>query len=130
MLVPMRIHVGSKNNIVPIFLRTLVLAADTESAAGILTGLGKTAQAFNTATLTAYYKRSNEAAATAITLVAGTIGTFVSGGFIKVDDTNMPGLYEFSIPNDVVRKGAKSAVISFKGITGVEEISLLLDLID
>lgn len=128
MLVPMDIKAGSKRNIVPIFFRTLILAADTESAAGIITGLGKAAVAYNTATLTAYYKRQGEAAATAITLAAGTIGTFVSGGLILVDDTNAPGLCEFGIPDTVVRKGAKWATISFKGITGVEEITLLLNL--
>lgn len=129
MLVGAFIKPGSKRNIARLFFRNLILAADAESGPDVLTGTGKTAIAYNTATLTAYYIRQGQTTATAITLAAGTIGTWSSGGFIKIDDTNMPGLYEFGIPDAAVAHGADYVDITFKGITGVEQITLHVELI-
>jgi hypothetical protein len=54
------------------------------------TGAGKTGLAYNTASLTCYYKRSSGTAAVAVTLVdITTLGTYVSGGFKEIDATRM-----------------------------------------
>jgi hypothetical protein len=83
-------------------------------------GAGKTALAYNTSGLTCYYKRSNGTAAVSVTLAnITTLGTFVSGGFKLIDDTNMPGLYEFHPPNAALASGAKWVTFYFQGVSGL-----------
>lgn len=85
------------------------------------TGGGKTGLAFNTASLAAYYIRPGDASATAISLATATVGTWATGGFKEVDATNMPGLYEFSVPDALLNAtGTKRHVtILFKGAAGM-----------
>ena len=97
---------------------------DSSSTTGaLLTGL-----VFNTASLTAYYNLEGAAgAATAITLVTATKGTWTSSGFIVIDGTNMPGWYELHIPNAALT-GAKSVAIHLKGATNMVPVALLVEL--
>ena len=62
------------------------------------TGAGKTA--LTNASVTAFYFRPGDTTTTgrSITLASGTLGTWSSGGFIQVNATDMPGLYEIGIP--------------------------------
>jgi hypothetical protein len=84
------------------------------------TGAGKTGLAYNTASLTCYYKRSNGTAAVAVTLVdITTLGTYVSGGFKEIDSTHMPGAYEFHPPNAAFNSGAKYVTFYFVGAAGM-----------
>jgi hypothetical protein len=84
------------------------------------TGAGKTGLAFNTASLTCYYKRSNGTASVAVTLAdITTLGTFTSGGFKAIDGTNMPGLYEFHPPDAAFASGAKEVTFFFQGASGL-----------
>jgi len=86
------------------------------------TGAGKTGLAYNTGSLTCYYKRSNGTASVAVTLAnITTLGTFVSGGFKEIDGTNMPGIYEFHPPDAAFASGAKEVVFYFKGASGMVE---------
>jgi hypothetical protein len=62
------------------------------------TGAGLAGLLFNSAGLAAEYRREGEGAATAITLVTATLGTWTSGGF-KADGTR--GYYEVGLPNAV-----------------------------
>jgi hypothetical protein len=62
------------------------------------TGAGLAGLAFNSAGLTAEYRREGEATATAITLVTATLGTYTASGF-KADGTR--GYYELGVPNAV-----------------------------
>lgn len=93
--------------------RISVWLADSSST----TGAGLAGLAFNTASLTCYYWREDEgnAGATAVTLATATRGTFTSSGFIEKDATNMPGEYEFGLPNAAIASGAKWVKVMFKG---------------
>lgn len=93
----------------------------------VATGAGRTGLAFNTAGLTCYYRR-NGGSVTAITLATMTLGTWVSGGFVQVDATNMPGLYEFGIPNAVLASGADDVVIMFKGASNMVPVPVEIQL--
>jgi hypothetical protein len=109
---------GSTSNIFLIFIE------DSASA-----GNGKTGLAYNTGSLTAYYKRDAGTAAVSITLVTiTTLGTFASGGFKEVDATNMPGVYEFHPPDAALSAGAKSVKILIKGASGMWPVEVNIDL--
>lgn len=102
---------------------------DSSSATGAkLPGL-----VFNSASLTAYYNRTGAAgAAVAITLVTATKGTWVSGGFIAIDGTNMPGDYELHIPDAALVTGVDTVLIQLKGAADMVPINvkILLTAID
>lgn len=111
--------VASVSNVFEVFLQN---SAST-------TGAGLTGLVFNSASLTAYYKRDDGTAAVAITLAnITTFGTFANNGFREIDATNMPGLYEFDPPNAAFNSGAKAVVFMLKGATnlapGLLEIAL------
>lgn len=95
------------------------------------TGGRKTGLAFNTAGLTAYYARS-QAAAAAIALVtlASAGAAWSSGGFVEVDATNMPGLYRLDLPNAALAAGAETVVITLRGASGMVQASLAIQLVD
>lgn len=92
---------GSTSNRIQIFIQSSAGAA----------GLALTGLAHNTASLVAYYLRDGDAAAVAITLVDGTVGTWLSSSFKEVSAANMPGLYELSLPNAAVASGNKVTII-------------------
>lgn len=94
------------------------------------TGAGLTGLVFNTASLTAYYYREGAASATAITLATMTLGTWATGGFIVVDGTNMPGLYQLGIPDAALATGANSVVIYLKGATNMVQTLAEIQLVD
>lgn len=91
------------------------------------TGLGLTGLTNATAGLTCYYIREGDGAAVAIALVAGTLGTWSSGGFIQVDATNMPGVYELGLPNAVLSSGA-STLVMLRGATNLVPTLLEVEL--
>ena len=89
-----------------------VFIQDTTSTSGAgLTGL-----VYNASGLAAYYYREGASASVAISLATQTLGTWGTGGFIVVDATNMPGVYQLGIPNLALASGAKSVIVeSSKG---------------
>ena len=103
----------------------LIRVYDSSSTIGaLLAGL-----VYNTASLTAYYNREGAAgAATAISLVTATKGTWTSSGFVAVDGTNMPGWYELHIPNAALASGAKSVAIHLKGAANMVPVPILIEL--
>ena len=96
----------------------------------VTTGAGLTGLVYNSAGLKAYYIRPGDSSATAITLASATIGTYASGGFVEVDSTNMPGIYEFGIPNACLASGANQCVIMLQGATNMAPVSLEIQLVD
>lgn len=90
------------------------------------TGAGKTA--LTNASVTMHYFRPGDSTPTAVTLSAGTLATWTSGGFVKVQDTDMPGVYEVGIPNAVFAAGANHAIVMIKG-TGIAPVVLEYDLV-
>lgn len=104
-----------------------IFIQDSSSTVGA--GLG--GLVFNSAGLTAYYYRSGAAApATAITLVTATVGTFTSSGFIVVDATNMPGVYQLHLPNAAIATGANTVIVMLRGATNMAPLVLEIQLVD
>lgn len=102
-------------------VRVLATVRNATSGA-LLTGL-----AFGTSGLVASYARWGSAR-TAITLVTNTVGgAYSSGGFVEVDATNMPGLYQIDIPNAAVAAGAEGVTIQFTGANADCVLSISLD---
>lgn len=95
----------------------------------VTTGAGKTGLVYNTASLVAYYIRDGDSNETAITLATATLGTWTSGGFILVDDTNMPGLVELGIPDAVLATGANHVEIMLKGAANMSPVNISIELV-
>lgn len=92
-------------------------------------GSGLTGLLYNSASLTAYYLPEGDASATAITLATATVGTYTSGGFIEVDATNMPGVYELGLPDAVVDATSEgSVIVMLKGATNMAPVLLEIEL--
>jgi len=88
----------------------LVQKAAATSPGDPITGL-----AFNTSSLTAYYRNGATGTLTAITLATQTVGgAYSSGGFVEISSTNAPGLYRFDVPNAVIAT-AGIASVTFTG---------------
>lgn len=110
--------VGTTGCIIEIFIENSAAA-----------GTGKSGLAYNTSSLTAYYKRNTASASVAITLASvTTFGTFVSGGFKEVDSTNMVGVYELHIPNAALASGADNVLICLQGATGMFPVVVQIEL--
>jgi|ERR1700733_1135410 len=85
----------------------LVQNAGATSPGNPITGL-----AYNTSSLTCYYRNSPTGTSTAITLATQTVGgAYSSGGFVAVDGTNMPGSYRFDLPNGLVPASGEMNVV-------------------
>lgn len=92
----------------------------TQSNSGVpLTGL-----TYQSSGLTAYYVRPG-GTPTSITLNSQTAtGAFTSGGFVPVDNTNMPGLYRIDIPNAVFATGVTKATVYLRGAGNMNPIRI------
>jgi hypothetical protein len=103
--------------------RIQVFVADST----LTTGAGKTG--LTNASFTAYYWLDGATTATSITLAAGTLGTWSSGGIKEMDATNMPGWYEFGIPNAALvgSSTVQQSNIMIKG-TGVVPVNIVIQL--
>ena len=112
------IKAGTTSKTIDIFLQ------DSSSSVGAgLTGL-----LYNSAGLTCYYYREGAASATSVTLATMTVGTWATGGFKEIDGTNMPGMYQFGIPNAAIASGAASVKFFFKGATNLTQQPIELEL--
>jgi hypothetical protein len=70
-------------------------------------GSGLTGLTASSSGLMAGYRSQGHAGGFAeFTLSAGTLGTWSAGGFVEVDPTNAPGVYEIGIPNAALATGA------------------------
>jgi hypothetical protein len=90
-------------------------------------GTAKTALSYTDMTIT--YTRNNASADADVTEATMTMGTHVDGGFVEVDATNSPGLYQFGIPDAAIADGAEEVTFSFNA-TGVVPVSKSVSLID
>src|SRR5438128_3833969 len=106
--------------------RVLLFVMDTSKFDGSgLTGLTSASSG-----LVCYRARDDDgnAGGTAITLAAGTRGTWSSGGFVEKDATNLPGVYEFGIPDAALASGSKWAVIMLKGASNMAPVVMEIQL--
>jgi hypothetical protein len=104
-------------------VRRLIFIADSSST----TGAGLANLVYNSAGLSAYYFAGDLGADVAISLVTATLGSFTSGGFIAVDNTDMPGWYEIGIPNAAL-DGGNEVCIQLKGATNMVPVNLHIEL--
>ena len=81
------------------------------------TGAAKTGQVYNSVLTMAYF-RDGDTVATAITPVAGTIGTWVSGGWGEINSTTMPGIYEVGVPNAVFANAVNQSTLQVNAGSG------------
>lgn len=93
-------------------------------------GAGLTGLVFNSGSLTCYRARSDDgnAGGTSIALATATLGTWATGGFKEKDATNMPGWYEFGIPNNALASGSNFCALLFKGATNMVPLPVLIQL--
>ena len=114
------IPAGSTSKIVefPVF--------DSSSAVGaLLAGL-----AYNSGSLTAHYDRVGASGGgTSMSLVTMTKGTWTSLGFVAVDGTNMPGIYQLGIPDAALAAGATQVTIYLKGAANMVPVVIVIQLI-
>lgn len=113
----MKIKRGSTN------VRRLIFIADTSST----TGAGLANLVHDSSGLAAYYFAGDLSDEVQITLVTATLGTFASGGFIAVDNTNMPGWYEIGIPNAAL-DGGNEVAIQLRGATNMAPVNIYIEL--
>ena len=83
------------------------------------TGAGLSGLAYNSGSLTCYYHRDSANSSTSVALASGTLGTWATGMFKEVDATNMPGWYQFGIPNAALASSAKEVNFLFKGASNM-----------
>jgi len=93
-------------------------------------GSGLTALTNASAGLVCYFARADQgdAAATQLSLGAGTRGTYSSGGFKEKDATNMPGVYELGLSTGMLATGSDWCVVMLKGATNMAPVLLEIQL--
>lgn len=104
-------------------VRRLIFIADSSST----TGAGLASLVYNSAGLVAYYFAGDLANEVQITLATATLGTWASGGFVAVDDTNMPGWYEIGIPDAALDAGNEVA-IQLRGAANMVPVNIYIEL--
>lgn len=111
-----KVTAGITSVTVPIFVQ------DSSSATGA--GLGSLTSA--SSGLAAEYRRQGQSAWTAITLSAGTLGTYSSGGWVA--DGSLAGAYEVGIPDAALAAGAKWSQVRFYGAANMLPVLLEFEL--
>jgi hypothetical protein len=101
----------------------LIFIADTSKTDG--SGLANLV--YNSSGLVAYYFAGDLADEVQITLASATLGTWTSGGFVAVDNTNMPGWYELGIPNAAL-DGGNEVAIQLRGAANMAPVNVYIEL--
>lgn len=114
----LKLHAGTTSKRIKIFV------PDSSS----LVGGGLTGLTNATSGLTAYYIRDGDNATTSMTLQSATLGTWTTRGFIVVDATNMPGVYEFGIPDAALAAGSSCVHIVFRGAANMVDVHIEIEL--
>jgi hypothetical protein len=102
-----------------------VFVADTSSTIGA--GLAITHASSG---LVFEYRRAGDSSWTSVTPVAGTLGTYTSGGIVA--DGSLTGAYEIGIPNAALAVGARAVYVRLRGVANMfpVQIEIELDRID
>lgn len=98
-----KLTAGLTSATLPIFIQD-----SSSTTGGGLGGLTHT-----TPGLVAEYRRQGQTSWTAISLVAGSLGTFTSGGIVA--DGSLAGAYEFDPPDAALASGARWVAIRLRG---------------
>jgi hypothetical protein len=88
---------------------------------------GKTGLSAKTANSSAAYIREGETEVQRVTLVSGRLGEYRAGSFVEVDNSLLPGVYQFGIPDEALAPGAETVTLMLR-FTGafIEPISIHL----
>ena len=81
----------------------------------------------NSSGLVAYYFAGDLNNDVQITLATAALGTWTSGGFVAVDNTNMPGWYEIGIP-DAALDGGNEVAIQLRGAANMAPVNIYISL--
>ena len=106
---------GTTSVALPIFVN------DTSSTTGAGLSL-----AHNAAGLVAEYRRQSQSTWTTITLSAGTLGTWSSGGWVV--DGGLTGSYEVGLPDAVLASGVRWVAIRFRGATNMLPVLIEIEI--
>lgn len=114
---------GTKSLLLPVFLNLSIVDTD------VACGRGIAGQAYDD--INKMYYRREGGDLTAITPATMTLGTWASGGFVLIDDTNAIGAYELGVPNACVAGGAWWVDIYIGFLTALlsEDIQIHIDLV-
>jgi hypothetical protein len=102
-----KLSAGLTSTTIPIFI------ADTSST----TGAGLSGLTSGSGGLVCEYRRQGQSTWTAVTLSAGTLGTWSSGGFVA--DGALAGAYEVGVPDAALAAGARWVAIRLRGATNM-----------
>lgn len=115
-----QIHKATTSKLVQLFIQ------DTSKT----DGSGLTGLTFGSGSLTAYYYREGAASAVSISLQTMTAGAWASGGFVDVDGTNLPGVYQIGLPDAALATGVNSVLVMLKGATNMAPVLIEIQLTD
>ena len=104
-------------------VRRLIFVGDSSST----TGAGLANLLHNTSGLVAYYFAGDLSNEVQITLATATLGSYTSGGFVAVDNSNMPGWYEIGIP-DAALDGGNEVAIQLRGAANMVPVNIYIEL--
>jgi hypothetical protein len=113
----MKITAGTTGYILDIFIQDSS-ATDGAGLAGLV---------YNTASLTAKYKRQGSATWTTISLATATAGTWASGGFVAAGSADA-GDYELHLPNAAIASGVAWVAVSLQGAANMAPTKIRLGL--
>jgi hypothetical protein len=113
----MKITAGTTGYILDIFIQDSS-ATDGAGLAGLV---------YNTASLTAKYKRQGSATWTTISLATATAGTWASGGFVAAGSADA-GDYELHLPNAAIASGVAWVAISLQGAANMAPTKIRIGL--
>ena len=105
-------------------VRRLIFIGDSSST----TGAGLANLTHSSSGLVCYYFAGDLSDEVQVSLVAPSgLGSYTSGGFIAVDNTNMPGWYEIGIPNAAL-DGGNEVAIQLRGATNMAPVNIYIEL--
>ncbi len=95
----------------------------------VTTGAGLTGLSNNSSNLIGHFIRENDSSSTPITIVSAAIGTWTTGGFIEIESSAMPGLYQVGLPNAICSAGtSRWATVYYFGATNMAPSILEIEL--
>lgn len=98
------------------------------SASNLGAGLTGLSNASANLTCTVAREDDGNAAGVAITLTAGTRGTWATGSIVEKDSANMPGIYELGFTNASLAAGSRSSTYYLKGAANMAPVVFDIEL--
>lgn len=117
------IQKNSTGVILPIFLQDLSSPI----------GAGLSGVLYNSSGLSCYYKKNTDSSVSTVTLVNGTVGTYASSSFIRVNDSLVPGDVELCLPNAAFvapASGNYFLTATLRGVANMLPVKIDIQLVD